>query len=192
MENKSPALGQHVDQPGPKIMTKPLPIILDEMEANIRAAAEAARRAEEAAKQASASAGTSMRAAEVAEKRAEDARLAGENAAAVAKKAAAEAVAKAAEATAKAQEAILRSVEADRAAVKQLKLSRKRLKKPAKKLEPLPLRQLLKLVYLPKKPPDGLKKPPCVPKKRLEPPYMLLRKQLLKLMKLPVPQKKLP
>ena len=36
----------------PKIITKPLPKILDEMEANIRAAAEAARRTEEAARRA--------------------------------------------------------------------------------------------------------------------------------------------
>ena len=34
----------------PGIMTKPLPQILDEMEANIKAAVEAARKAEEAAK----------------------------------------------------------------------------------------------------------------------------------------------
>jgi predicted RNase H-like HicB family nuclease len=36
----------------PKIITKPLPKILDKMEANIRAAAEAARRTEEAARRA--------------------------------------------------------------------------------------------------------------------------------------------
>ena len=36
----------------PKIITKPLPKILDEMEANIRAAAEAARRTKEAARRA--------------------------------------------------------------------------------------------------------------------------------------------
>ena len=41
----------------PEIMTKPLPQILDEMEANIRAAAEAARKAEEAAKAARGAAG---------------------------------------------------------------------------------------------------------------------------------------
>ena len=34
----------------PEIMTKPLPVILDEMEANIKAAADAAKRAEEAAR----------------------------------------------------------------------------------------------------------------------------------------------
>jgi len=34
--------------PPPKILTKPLPVILDEMEANIKAAVEAARRAEDA------------------------------------------------------------------------------------------------------------------------------------------------
>jgi hypothetical protein len=42
---------QSPEQP-PKILTKPLPIILDEMEGNIKAAAEAARKAEEAAKKA--------------------------------------------------------------------------------------------------------------------------------------------
>ena len=61
-------------QPPPKILTKPLPIILDEMEANIRAAAEAARRAEEAAR-------IATRAASEAEERAEEARMAGETAA---------------------------------------------------------------------------------------------------------------
>ena len=43
----------------PKIMSKPLPQILDEMDENIRAAAEAARKAEEAARAAKEAAGAS-------------------------------------------------------------------------------------------------------------------------------------
>ena len=41
----------------PQILTKPLPRILDEMDGNIRAAMEAARRAEEAARLAKSAAG---------------------------------------------------------------------------------------------------------------------------------------
>ena len=53
MENKKnipPEATVVVEETSPKIMRKPLPQILDEMEDNIRAAAEAARRAEDAAK----------------------------------------------------------------------------------------------------------------------------------------------
>jgi len=47
----------------PEIMTKPLPAILDEMEANIRAAAEAAKRAEEARQAGETAAETATKAA---------------------------------------------------------------------------------------------------------------------------------
>ena len=56
----------------PKIMRKPLPVILDEMDDNIRAAAEAARRAEEAARNAREAAGIASKASDEAEKRADD------------------------------------------------------------------------------------------------------------------------
>ena len=64
-----------------KIMSKPLPQILDEMDENIRAAAEAARKAEEAARAAKQAAGDAHRASTEAEKRAEEARQAGQMAA---------------------------------------------------------------------------------------------------------------
>ena len=79
----------------PGIMTKPLPQILDEMEANIRAAAEAAKKAEEAAKAARGAAGAATTASIEAGKRAEEARLAGESAADTATRAANEAATKA-------------------------------------------------------------------------------------------------
>jgi hypothetical protein len=55
-----------------KVQQKPLPQILDEMDDNIRAAAEAARRAEEAARSANQAAGDAHRASTEAEKRAEE------------------------------------------------------------------------------------------------------------------------
>ncbi len=58
----------------PKIMSKPLPIILDEMDDNIRAAAEAARRAEEAAR-------CAKQAPVVATKASDEAKRAGQEAA---------------------------------------------------------------------------------------------------------------
>jgi membrane protein involved in colicin uptake len=76
----------------PKIMQKPLPQILDEMDENIRAAAEAARRAEEAARAAKESAKAATKASTEAEKRAEEARLAGEKTATEAARVAAEAI----------------------------------------------------------------------------------------------------
>ena len=82
---------------GAKIMSKPLPQILDEMDANIRAAAEAARKAEEAARAAKQAAGDATKASSVAEKRAEDARQAGQVAAETATRAAADAATKAEE-----------------------------------------------------------------------------------------------
>lgn len=90
----------------PKILTKPLPQILDEMDGNIRAAAEAARRAQEAAKAAREAAGTATEAAEEAAKRAEEARKAGEKAAEEIRKATEEAAARAEEAFKKAEEAL--------------------------------------------------------------------------------------
>ncbi len=47
-ENIGPPEAREPEKP-PEILTKPLPQILDDMEGNIRAAAEAARRAQEAA-----------------------------------------------------------------------------------------------------------------------------------------------
>jgi predicted RNase H-like HicB family nuclease len=52
----------------PKIIQKPLPNVLDEMEANIRAAAESARRSEEAARRAAEAARRAEEAATKAEK----------------------------------------------------------------------------------------------------------------------------
>jgi len=80
---------------------KSLPQILDEMDDNIRAAAEAARKAEEAARAAAQAAGYATKASTDAEKRAEEAKKAGQLAAKTAIKAAAEAARKAEE-TAKA------------------------------------------------------------------------------------------
>ena len=54
--------------PPPKILTKPLPAILDDMEANIKAAAEAARRAEEASRRANEAAKSATQASTEAEK----------------------------------------------------------------------------------------------------------------------------
>ena len=50
-ENLRPREEKNPDE-GPKILTKPLPEILEEMENNIKAAAEASRKAEQAAKEA--------------------------------------------------------------------------------------------------------------------------------------------
>ena len=80
------------ERPGesPEIMTKPLPQIVDEMEANVRAAAEAAKRSEEAAKAVKGAAVAATKASVEAGKRAEEARQAGEIAAETATKAFAE------------------------------------------------------------------------------------------------------
>ena len=86
---------QQKKPPPPLIKTVSLPVILDEMEANIRAAAEAARRAEEASKRAGEVAKLTMQASADAEKMAEEARKAGETAAKEATVAAAEVAAKA-------------------------------------------------------------------------------------------------
>jgi len=59
-----------------KIMRKPLPQILDEMDANIAAAIEAARRAEEAARLAKDAAVSATKASKEAEARAIEAKLA--------------------------------------------------------------------------------------------------------------------
>jgi hypothetical protein len=69
-ENIEPRDEERPAEP-PKILTKPLPQILDEMESNIRSAAEAARKAEEAA-------GAATKTSGEAAKRAEEARKAGE------------------------------------------------------------------------------------------------------------------
>jgi len=64
-----------VKKPEPmKIMSKPLPQILDEMDTNIEAATEAARRAEEAAKLANQAAISATKASKEAETRAIEAR----------------------------------------------------------------------------------------------------------------------
>jgi predicted RNase H-like HicB family nuclease len=76
---------------GRRIQVKPLPDILDEMDANIRAAVEAARRAEEAAKAAIGAAGVATRASEEAAERAEEARMVGKKAVQDAKSAGTEA-----------------------------------------------------------------------------------------------------
>ena len=47
-----------------KILTKPLPVILDEMDSDIEAAAEAARKAEAAAKRANDAAGAASKASD--------------------------------------------------------------------------------------------------------------------------------
>jgi chromosome segregation ATPase len=60
----------------PKIMVRPLPQIIDEIEANIGTATEAARRAEEAARAAREAAGAATKASEEAGKRATEARKA--------------------------------------------------------------------------------------------------------------------
>jgi len=63
-----------------RIHVKPLPDILDEVDANIRAAAEAVRRAEEATEAAKGAVGVATRASEEAAKRAEGAPMVGEKA----------------------------------------------------------------------------------------------------------------
>lgn len=78
----------------PKILAKLLPQILDEMEANIKMAAEAARRAESAARRAGEAAKSATQASTEAERRAEEARKAGETAAQEATVAAREAAVK--------------------------------------------------------------------------------------------------
>jgi len=63
--------------PRAKVMSKPLPQILDEMDDNIRAAAEAARKAEQAAKVAKDAASQATKASTEVEKLAEEVRQAG-------------------------------------------------------------------------------------------------------------------
>ncbi len=102
MLEKNPWLTKKIEeQESPEILTKPLPQILDEMEANIRAAAVAAKKAEESAMAARGAAGAANTASTEAAKRAEEAHLAGESAAAKATQSASDAASKA-EATAKA------------------------------------------------------------------------------------------
>ncbi len=69
----------------PKILTKPLPQILDEMDDNITASAEAARKAEAAARAAKEAAGAATNSSKEAAKRADEARQAGEKAACASK-----------------------------------------------------------------------------------------------------------
>jgi phage shock protein A len=76
-----------------KVWGKPLPQILDEMDDNIRAAAQAAKKAEEAARAAKQAAGDAHRASTEAERRAEEALLAGIKAAEIATKEAKKAIA---------------------------------------------------------------------------------------------------
>ena len=71
-ENKDVAPSGEQPEYVDKIHVKPLPDILDEMDANIRAAAEAARRAEEAAKAAREAAKAATKASEIAEARADE------------------------------------------------------------------------------------------------------------------------
>jgi hypothetical protein len=78
-----------------RIISKPLPQILDEMDENIRSAIDATRRTEEAARAAKQAAVDATKAANDAEKRAEEARKAGQMAAETATKAAAQSAAKA-------------------------------------------------------------------------------------------------
>jgi hypothetical protein len=89
---KNPSENQEGAEIQPAIMTKPLPVILDELESYIR-------RVEEAVKEARAAAKDSRDAAD-------DARASGERAAEAAKKAAENAVAKVREEAAKANEAL--------------------------------------------------------------------------------------
>jgi uncharacterized protein (DUF433 family) len=119
-ENKGLAPGEDQPQYVERIHAKPLPDILDEMDANIRAAAEASRQAEEAAKAAREAAKAATKASDLAESRAEEARKAGEEAVEEAMQAVAEAAAKA-EDTAKAareaaEAAAHKAEEADRQA----------------------------------------------------------------------------
>ncbi len=103
-----------------KVWGKPLPQILDEMDDNIKAVAEAARRAWEAANAAKQAAVDATKASNDAEKRAEEARKAGIKAAEIASKAAAAAAAKAEEvaraAIAAAEAAGRKATKADKAA----------------------------------------------------------------------------
>lgn len=120
-----------------KVIQKPLPQILDEMDENIRAVAEAARKAEEAARAAKQSAIEGIKASTEAGKRAEEARLAGQIAAEKASKAAAEAATKA-EAIAKlariaAQEAGTKAGEADKATKAAIKAFRQAAQESALK-----------------------------------------------------------
>ncbi len=94
IENTGSSKAMKREKP-PNILTKPLPQILDEMDKNIRAAAEAARRAQEAARVARGAAGDSTKASREATKGAQEARKAGEKAAETATRAATEAAAKA-------------------------------------------------------------------------------------------------
>ena len=65
-ENMMPPEENRAEEP-PKILTLPLPQILDEMEGNIRAASAAARKAEEAARAARGAAGAATKASNFTE-----------------------------------------------------------------------------------------------------------------------------
>jgi len=126
-------------EPAVIVVRKSLPQILDEMEANIIAAAEASRRALEAAKAAGEAAGAATKVSGEAEKRAEEARRAGEKAAESATRAAASAAAKAEE-TAKsarksAEEAARKAEEASRTANRAFLDIKAELLQPIKSLE---------------------------------------------------------
>jgi len=84
-----------IEETGAKVLTKPLPKVLDELEVNIKAAKEAAQRANESARLAQQAAADSITASK-------EAREAGERATEVARKEAEKALAKAEEALVKA------------------------------------------------------------------------------------------
>jgi hypothetical protein len=102
---RSRALNEESQQEAYRITTKPLTQILDEMDANIRAVAEAARKAEDAARAAREAAGVATQASEQAQRGAIAAREAGGKAAEKATRAAVEASAKAEETAKAAREA---------------------------------------------------------------------------------------
>ena len=81
---KPPATGR---PEGPRVLTKPLPQILDEMDDNIRIAVDAAQRAEEAARVARQAAESAIKASDKAGSRAEDSRRAAEQAEKIVQKA---------------------------------------------------------------------------------------------------------
>ena len=83
----------HSEKPTPRVQKKPLPQVLNEMDANIKAAIEAAIRAEEAAKRVDEATKAAIKASTEAERRADEARKAGEIAAQEATAAANKAVA---------------------------------------------------------------------------------------------------
>ena len=101
IENTSPTESDRPEEP-PKIVTEPLPQILDELEANIRVSIEAAKKAEKAAEIANLAAGAATRSSE-------EARKVGEDAAARATQAANEAIKQAEESSLAAREAAARA-----------------------------------------------------------------------------------